>query len=437
MLVPAPHPALRVRLGLGFALALVLGVCFGAGRASASDLGDQLLGELKRGLKAEDLTERRRAVGEVGYMRAHLDEAQKRRATVLLRKAFDDEPDLETRQLMVRSLARLGSTASWVPVILAAFGDRDPAVRETAYLEVLGGRRTLLDVVARLLEEDEDPTFRARLLLLLGDRRRHDAMPLLIERLGDEQPRVAAAAAEALEAISGQALGYDAALWSRWYARWEKAEAARVRSGAHHTVEGDGEPPAERPPPHVTRGLVPSFFGLRLAAKDIVFVIDVSGSVGAGGLQRVRTELVQAIERLGSDVHVAVLFFAEEMKLFKPELVLATPDIKGEIAYFLRGVAPGRKTDVFTPLHAGLALVRQRVAAKEAAGEPFRMPVTLVVVSDGRNNVDNTPFEVVEDKLGRLDLQRTVVHAVVVGGEPDPLMLHLAKAGGGEFKYIK
>ena len=42
-----------------------------------------------------------------------------------------------------------------------------------------------------------------------------------------------------------------------------------------------------------------------------------------------------------------------------------------------------------------------------------------------------------EDKLGRLDLQRTVVHAVVVGGEPDPLMLHLAKAGGGEFKYIK
>lgn len=418
-------------------LALLLGVLLGPQAARASDLGDELLAELKRGLKAEDLMERRRAVGEVGYMRAHLDEAQKRRATVLLRKAFDDEPDLETRQLMVRSLARLGSTASWVPVILAALGDRDPVIREAAYLEVLGGRQALLEVVARLLEEDEDPTFRARLLLLLGDRRRHDAMPLLIERLGDAQVRVATAAAEALEAISGQALGYDAALWGRWYARWEKAEAARVRSGAHNTVEGDGEPPAERPAPHVTRGLVPSFFGLRLAAKDVVFVIDVSGSVGPAGLQRVRTELVQAIERLGSDVHVAVLFFAEEMKLFKPELVLATPEIKGEIAYFLRGVAAGRKTDVFTPLHAGLALVRQRVAEKEAAGEPFRMPVTLVVVSDGRNNVDNTPFEIVEDKLGRLDLQRTVVHAIVVGGEPDPLMLHLAKAGGGEFKYVK
>lgn len=403
---------------------------------AAADVGADVLAALQRGLRDDDPEARRRAVADVGRLKGHLDEAQLRRAALDIRKAFDGEADRETRRLMVRALARMGSATSWVPVILAALGDRDPEVRTAAHLEVLGGRQALLDVVARLLDEDEDPTFRARLLLLLGDRRRHDAVPLLIARLADPSPRVVAAAAEALEAITDQALGYDAALWARWRALWERAQEARVRSGAHRTVADDEGVPTALPPPHVSRGLVPSFFGMRLGAKDLVFVVDVSGSVGPGGIERVRRELLDTVERLGSDVHFAVLFFSEEVHLFKPELVLATPQAKGELAYFLRGIAPGRKTDVFTPLNAGLQLVRKRVEAKLAAGDPFRMPVTLVVVSDGRNNVDRTPPGVVADKLDRLDLERTVVHAIVLGGEPHPLMRELARRGGGHLLHV-
>ena len=163
--------------------------------------------------------------------------------------------------------------------------------------------------------------------------------------------------------------------------------------------------------------MVPHFFGVPMRSKDMVFVVDISGSVGLQGLKRMREELIHAIEGLGSDVHIAVLFFSDEVHMWKPKLVRATPQHKGELAYFLRGIAPGKKTDVFTPVHAGLQLVRKRVEQKEAAGEAFRTPVSLIVVSDGRNNVDRTPPHIVADKLDRLDLSRTVVHAIVVGGQ--------------------
>ncbi len=431
-----PRPPIR-RLGRlsrwGTAgLVCALGIAALVGAARASDAGRDALAALGTGLRSEDPAVRRRAVSEVVRARGDLDASQSRRAAVALRKALDVEADRETRRDLVRALARLGTEASWVSVLLAALDERDDAVRLAAALEVVNARRGVLDVVARLLREDKDPTFRARLLLLLGDRRRTDAVPLLIERLDDEAPRVAAAAAEALEAITNQPFGFDGALWARWHERFLTAETARRRESGHATVAEEDLAVDSLPERRPTRGLVPEFFGLRLGAKDIVFVVDVSGSIGPNGLDRVRRELIRSVERLGSDVHVAAIFFAEEARLFRPELVPATPVVKGELAHFLRGVAPGRKTDVFTPLNAGLALVRKRVEAKISKAEAFPSPVTLIVVSDGQNNVDRTSPAVVEDKLGRLDLARTVVHAVVVGGEPHPLMLELARRGGGQ-----
>jgi Mg-chelatase subunit ChlD len=193
--------------------------------------------------------------------------------------------------------------------------------------------------------------------------------------------------------------------------------------------------PAEivEPPPHVSRSLIPSFYGLELRAKDLVFVLDISGSIGSAGVARAKRELAEAIELLPSDVRIAALFFAEEVRLWKPEMVRATPAAKADLALFVRGIDAGRKTDVFTPLNAGLQIVRRRLEEKDAAGEPVREAVTLVVVSDGVETAHQTPAAVVADKLDRLDAARTAVHAVAIGGKPSPLLFELARRGGGHY----
>lgn len=416
-------------------LLCLLGLAFLVGLAlpADADVGGDVLKAAKRALRGDDPDAKRRAVTDVGRFRGQFSEQQMRSAALLLRKTLGQETDQELRRLAVRALARLESAAAWVPVVLASFDEPDGVIRKAARLEVLSGGAALLAVIQKLLKEDQDPTFRGNLLLTLGARRKYDAIPTLIAHLGDKHRPVIAAAAEGLEAISGEAFAYDATAWSAWHAAWTKAHAAEAKD-ASKTVADEGL--VEEPPAHVTKSLIPRFYKLPLHAKDLVFVVDISGSVGVGGVVRAKKELIKAVEMLGSDVHISALFFSDEVKMWKPQMVLATPANKAALRFFLRGLAPGKRTDVFTPLHAGIQIARKRIEAKKVAGEPFRTPVTMIVVSDGRDNMAKTPAHIVEDKLDRLDLQHAVVHSIVLGAKDSPLMHALARRGGGHYLRI-
>ena len=110
-----------------------------------------------------------------------------------------------------------------------------------------------------------------------------------------------------------------------------------------------------------------------------------------------------------------------------------TPSNKEDLAKFLRGVKQGKKTDVYTPLNAGLKLLMNRVQTKSEAKEKFLTPVAMVVVSDGRDNVAAVPPRVIADKLDRLDPLTSVIHAVVLGDKDSKLMYALANMGGGHY----
>jgi hypothetical protein len=400
--------------------------------AARADAGSDALEALRDALRADLPEDRCEGIDRFARRVVDLSPAQAQRAAVILRKSFEEEGGAGPRGAIVRALARIPLPAAWVPVILASFGDRDESVRREARRAVLSARSGFLAVVERLLTEDEDPTFRANLLLVLRDRRRADAVPLLLAALEDH-PRVAAAAAEALEAITGETFGLDADAWKRW-AQERPAPPPPASDGETVTVAPDGE--VGEPPPFTPRSLVPDFYGLPLREKDIVFVVDVSGSVGGSGVERAKRELEAAVERLGSDVRIAAVFFDEEVRLWKNEMVLASPANKADLARFMRSVRPGRRTDLMTPIHAGLQFVRRRVEEKQAAAEPFLEAVAMVLLSDGQETSARTPPGVVEEKLDRLDLTHSVVHAVVLGGEDSLTMRALAIRGGGRYLVV-
>lgn len=427
----APRPFLAVLLGA---------LLFAAGPARAGDEPRELVEALKKALKIEGTAERAHAVAEFARGAQRLSGDPQRAAARHLRQALTDEPEATVRVAIVKALARLVRAEAWVAVLLAVRDDRDATVRQAARLECLAGRTDFLDVAAKLLREDEDPTFRADLLLLLRDRRRDDELPLLLSALRDPHPRVATAAAEALEAVTGESLGYEPEAWVKRLEEKARTNPAPGAPGAPgpglpgETVTVPGEPAtAVEPPLVVIRGLTPDFLGLTLASKDLVFVIDVSGSIGTGGLDSARRALERAVDRLASDVRFTALFFAEEVKVFRPTLVPASPKAKEDLHFFLRGLAPGHKTDLFTAVNAGLTLLKKRLEEKQKAAEPVREALTMIVVSDGRDNLAKTPPEVVAERIDRLDLKHCVVHAVLLGDEDNAFMRALAAKTGGHY----
>lgn len=407
-------------------LALTL---FWAAPAASADTGQDLIRRLKQGLIAKEPVARQRIAVDVGRFSGHLDDKQKKRAAALLNKAFAREQHIETRRVFVRAMARLRHQSAWIPVLNAALGEGDDPVRATARLEVFRGGADLLDVAFRLIDQETSASYRAQLVLLLGDRRRRDAVPRLLPLLRDKQGIMVAAVAEALEALTGEAHGYDP---ERWISAHEAWMAARPENGNAGPSVAPGDIEAKEPTPHITRSLHPSFYGLRLTAKDVVFVIDLSGSVGPGGITKAKRELVRAVELLGSDVRVAAVFFAETVQYWNQgRMVHATPRAKEELLFFLKGLEPGRKSDVFTAFNAGLRIVQKRLEEVDAAKETLPAPATLIAVSDGNDNVGGVPLHVIEDRLDRLDLERTVVHSVVLGGKRSRIMEMLATYGGG------
>ena len=188
--------------------------------AHAADTGKQLLTTLKRALKSDDEAVRSKAVIDVGRLNGHLNDNQAMVAAKALRDALDSDSSQAVRRLMIRALARFKNTHAWVPVILASQEDRDPVIKDQARQELLSGGSDFLRMMVKLLKEETSQAFRADLLLILRDRRKPDAVPLLLDALGDKNPIVRSAAAEALEAISRQGFGYNEKIWRNMEKIW-------------------------------------------------------------------------------------------------------------------------------------------------------------------------------------------------------------------------
>ncbi len=425
---------IRVRAGSlgGLCARVALATLFGFGVPSTAH-ADGPVEALGRALASKSPDVRVEALAIVAKSAASLTPEQRRKEALLLRKALPQEQEVSVRLATITALAALRDDAAWVPVVQASLADRDDGVRLAATNAVLLGGADCVEALGKLLREDQDETFRAEVALLLGRRRRVDAVPVLLDALGDAHPRVRAAAAEALEAVSGEALGYEAAPWKAWWAA-RRAPAPVPRAG--ESVTAEPKAPTPPPPPPPPKGLVPDVYGLFLRSKDVVFVVDVSGSVGDAGVQSAKTEILKAVERFASDVRFAAVFFDAEIRLWHPEMVVASPANKGEFSRYVRGFGRGKRTDVMTALNAGLGVAKRRVDAKREAKEAFVEPVTMVVVSDGQENLRTTPGAVVGDHLDRLDLAHAVVHAVVVGGKDNALMAALARRGGGSYRVV-
>ena len=140
-------------------------------------------------------------------------------------------------------------------------------------------RAELIDAQARLRDSeavepllathlvDESWHVRSRAASALAVLRAKAAIPVLIERLEADEGRVVTDVRQALESLTGERFGANAATWRRWWK--DNAETFEV--------------PEEEPEPKgslsAEEAVGVTFFGIKTKSQRVLFVFDVSRSM--------------------------------------------------------------------------------------------------------------------------------------------------------------
>lgn len=201
-----------------------------------------------------------------GYVVRVLGEAKDAASVDALIAALKDDFWL-VRANAAQALARIAEPRAVAPITLA-LADGEAKVRMAAMdaLAAFGSAATAgTPHVAQLLK---DPAWQVRTsaadaLAAIGSK---DGITYLVDRLQEEAGRVAEDIGRALSALTGMTYGPDAERWKTW---WDKYGP---------TFVGKPNVPAPIASDHDTR-VVPVYYGIKIYSRNILFVLDVSGSM--------------------------------------------------------------------------------------------------------------------------------------------------------------
>ncbi|MBK8976783.1 MAG: VWA domain-containing protein [Planctomycetes bacterium] len=214
-------------------------------------------------------------------------------------------------------------------VVLAAFGDAAWQVRAAAY-----------GALARV--------------------RQRASVAALIARLPDEVGPARQFLLDALVALCGLDQGLDPQIWQRW---WD-------------IVGTTFEVPAERVDvERATTGSTISYHGIPVRADRVVFVIDLSGSMGEEidgetKLQRAKDELVAVLKLLQPSQSFDVIGFGTGITTFEPGLVPATAEHVDAAARWIDALKIVGATNVYDALETALRMTGVESVFLLSDGEP-------------------------------------------------------------------
>lgn len=274
--------------------------------------------------------------------------------------------------------------------------------------KALGGKRLLVRVAA------------ARALKGI---RVAESVRILIERLPREEGRVAWEIVRSLVSLTQRRFGIQADQWKQW---WEQYADA---------FETFPDPAA------VKRPLLPegaskqrySFYGIPIESHNIVFVLDVSGSMagfmganaGEAPITRLIRELSRTINSLTAEHKINMVFFDSQVRKWRPRLVPmkgGAGGFKQEALVYVRYLRAEGGTNLYGAMMA--AMDDEEVDA-------------IVLLSDGEPTVGKyvAPVVILDRVLARNRTLQASIHTIALGEEADRVFLkRLAVATGGTYK---
>ncbi len=198
-------------------------------------------------------------------------------------------------------------------------------------------------------------------------------------------------------------------------------EPADLLAGPRHpsktTGQGQGKQPGGEGGEGGSGG--GGFFGVSLAARSVVFVIDRSGSMHGPRFERVQQELDHAINALNESQSFNVLMYNTEVNS------IFQHDREGNLQKANRlNQKTARRRVSYTQPQGG---TEGALAMRHALGIK---PEAILFLTDGE-------FEINLQEVFRLNKQGTVIHTITLGnGRSAPLLKRLAELTEGSYQHV-
>ena len=156
-------------------------------------------------------------------------------------------------------------------------------------------------------------------------------------------------------------------------------------------------------------------------SREMIFVIDTSGSMAGTSIRQAREALQRGLDRLKPGDRFNIIEFNSVTRLFAPNAVEATPQNLSRARRFVDGLVANGGTEMAGALEAALKDQKEDGRVRQ-----------VVFLTDGSVGNEAGLFRIINDRLGRSRL-----YTVGIGSAPNAyFMREAATLGKGTFTYI-
>ncbi len=384
-----------------------------------------------------------------------------------LAETFRRTKDWDLKRAIATALGGIKAEEG-IPVLLGLLGDKDATLRITAIDALAATKMPALcqDEIFRVMAEDSNWQVRAAAIEAARSLRTRECIQPLIDRLREEEGRLRGDAYLVLKDLTFNTYSEDAEQWQKFWDRakdtyelpdYDKVMASRKKREREGTRYKEA---------------AAQFVGIPTKSKRIIFVIDISGSMEtqvveidrfrANGkdyasfqrLEIVKTELINTIENLNSNVEFNILAFATKLKWWKKKLVGSNILNRNSAIKFVRGLKPlggamagfrsraglsqaaleEGKTNTFGALMAALGVPEE--SSSRTYDRNLKSDVdTIYFLSDGAPTVGKVidQDEILAEVKRVNKVRKIVLHTIAIGDFRKTLMKALAKGNGGVY----
>ncbi|NXW00489.1 ITIH3 inhibitor, partial [Fregetta grallaria] len=118
--------------------------------------------------------------------------------------------------------------------------------------------------------------------------------------------------------------------------------------------------------------------------KNVIFVIDISGSMSGREIEQTREALLKILDDIKEDDFFNFILFGSEVHTWKETLIKATPENLDEARKFVRGIDTAGMTNLHGGIMRGIDMLN---AAHEGKLVPKRSASIIIMLTDGQPNV--------------------------------------------------
>ena len=174
---------------------------------------------------------------------------------------------------------------------------------------------------------------------------------------------------------------------------------------------------------YVLAMLVPGEQGGQVLSRELILVIDTSGSMAGDSIRQAREALLRSLESLGAGDTFNIIEFNNHVSRLFPRSVAVTAGHLARARRYIRGLQANGGTEMAPALDAALA-------SDGGAGSPDLRQV--VFVTDGAVGNERALFSRIQDRLGSSRL-----FTVAIGAAPNRhFMRQAARYGRGSYTTI-